>query len=276
MNFTNSRIDSSSSTDTHSVQTCIYCQREFRHQDLYAQHFITCQWFFKSRRNRDREIESFETLPSAQDMYRLMQHLALQVSSLQAEVVQLRQITHAKKRKMILEWLQSPSNPSVCCSLSFVDWIKQTPVSMEHLQHVFSVDLVEGMKMVISAHLAASSGSAIPIRAFHQKPGTLFVYHKPAMVDSITQEDSVLKWRIMTADDFDRWMDRLGTRFLQEFLKWQMENADTIRSSMEEKEKNLDNMRKINGLSKSHEERRRNELRKWLFTRLAVDFVQYE
>jgi len=240
---------------------------------LFAQHFITCQWFFKNRRDRDREIESFETIPNSQDMYHLIQHLALQVSSLQTEVAQLRQITIAKKRKMILDWLQSPSNPLMCPPLCLVDWIKQTPVLSEHLQTVFSVDLVEGMKMAISAHLAAS-GSSTPIRAFHQKPGTIFVYHKPHVMESTT--DTTVKWRIMTVDDFDRWMDRLGTRFLQEFLKWQMENAHTIRSSMEEKEKNLDNMRKINGLSKSHEERRRSELRKWLYTRLVVDFVQYE
>ena len=258
-----------------TVQTCIYCNREFRHHDLFAQHFITCQWFFKTRRERGREIESFETLPSAQETYHLIQHLALQVSSLQTEVAQLRQITMTKKRKMILDWLLNPSNRSMTPSLSLVDWIKETPVSNDHLMIVFQVDLIEGIKAAISAHFDAYRGRIVPICAFHQKPGTLFVYHKPYSSDP-ADADSVVKWRIMTADDFERWMDRLGTRFLQVFLKWQMDNAHIIRSSMDEKEKNLENMRKINGLSRAHEERRRSELRKWLFIKLAVDFVQYE
>jgi hypothetical protein len=163
-------------------------------------------------------------------------------------------------------------------SLSLVDWTKETPVSAQHLSVVFSVDLVEGMKTAISAHLDSYRGRVPPICAFHQKPGTLFVYHKPRSSDPAGHdvEDSVVKWRIMTADDFDRWMERLSNRFMQVFLEWQVQNSHIISSSMEEKEKNLENMRKINGLSRTHEERRRAELRKWLFTYVAKDFVQYE
>jgi hypothetical protein len=180
---------------------------------------------------------------------------------------------------MILDWLQSSSNRSIIPSLSLVDWTKETPVSAQHLSVVFSVDLVEGMKTAISAHLDSYRGRILPICAFHQKPGTVFVYHKPRLVDGSDDDntgDSTVKWRIMTADDFDRWMERLSNRFMQLFLEWQVQNSHIISSSMEEKEKNLDNMRKINGLSRAHEERRRGELRKWLFTYLAKDFVQYE
>jgi hypothetical protein len=98
------------------------------------------------------------------------------------------------------------------------------------------------------------------------------VYHKPRLADGSADdntEDSVVKWRIMTADDFDRWMERLSNRFMQVFLEWQVQNSHIISSSMED-------MRKINGLSRAHEERRRSELRKWLFTYVAKDFVQYE
>jgi len=279
MSYTNSFVDPVESNEaTSSIQTCVYCQREFRHKDLFAQHFITCQWFFKARRERHREIEAFEQLPTSQEMYHLMQHLALEVSTLRNEVAHLRQITTTKKRRMILDWLQSSSNRSIIPSLSLVDWTKETPVSAQHLSVVFSVDLVEGMKTAISAHIDAYRGRILPICAFHQKPGTLFVYHKPRSLDPVAHddEDSSIKWRIMTADDFDRWMERLSNRFMQVFLEWQMQHSQLISSSMEEKEKNLDNMRKINGLSRAHEERRRAELRKWLFTYLAKDFVQYE
>jgi hypothetical protein len=45
-------------------------------------------------------------------------------------------------------------------------------------------------------------------------------------------------------------------------------------SSDEEKDKNVDYMRKINGLGRAYEDRRRSELRKWLFCLLENDFKE--
>ena len=251
--------------------SCIYCNRLFHHRDLFDQHVITCEWFYKRRRDHTRELELYEPLPSPQESYRLIQHLALQVSKLQREVLHLRQVTITRKRKIIMDWLQSPSNPVP--AMSFLEWIKQIPVQLEHLQTVFRVDLIEGMKQSINAYLSTSINDLIPICAFRQKSGTIFIY-------SPTGEDSTsCKWHIMSGDEFDRWIDRFGNRFLQVFLQWQIDNSSIIRSTEEEKEKNIENMRRINGLSKSYEDRRRSELRKWLFSRLETDFarmVEYE
>ena len=53
-----------------------------------------------------------------------------------------------------------------------------------------------------------------------------------------------------------------------------MTNSALIHSCDEEKEKNVDYMRKINGLGRAYEDRRRGELRKWTFCLLERDFKE--
>ena len=79
---------------------------------------------------------------------------------------------------------------------------------------------------------------------------------------------------MMQTEQFDRWINRLAHRFLQVFIEWQMANSALIHSCDEEKEKNVDYMRKINGLGRAYEDRRRSELRKWIFCLLERDFKE--
>jgi hypothetical protein len=236
---------------------CKICDRSFRFKDLYDQHIPSCEFFSKCKKEHDRETELFENLPSFQDQYKLIQYLTLQVSKLQKDVDSLKDTMLIKKRRLIIDWLQGPLN--YIPTHSFVEWTKLIHVDQDHLQFVFANGLTEGIKLCIHSHLETFMNS--PIRAFSQKPGTLYVYVKDVASDTST-------WRISTGEDLDRWMDRLSHRFLQEFIKWQLENADLINSSESEKEKNLEYMQKINGVGKQSEDRRKSEIKKWLYNQL--------
>lgn len=240
-----------------NMNHCVTCDKSFRFKDLYDKHIITCEFFSKSKREHDREIESFEELPTSQDQYKLIQHLYLQVAKLQKEVERLNDTMLIKKRRLIIDWLNGPSN--YIPSHSFVEWTKSIQVDQDHLQYVFANGLTEGMKQCIHSHLDSNVNA--PVRAFTQKPGTLYLFVKD-------QEIDVSSWKMATSEDLDRWMDRLSHRFLQEFIKWQLENADLINSSETEKEKNLEYMQKINGVGKQSEDRRKSEIKKWLYVQL--------
>jgi len=74
-------------------------------------------------------------------------------------------------------------------------------------------------------------------------------------------------------------MNRVSHKLLQEFLRWQDVNEVHIRSNPTLKEKNLEYMQRINGISPGYEDKRRSECKKWLFDKLATDFthnVEYE
>ena len=66
---------------THNY--CDYCNRNFKFKDLYDQHTVTCEYFYKKKRDRDRETESFEQLPTQQELYKLVQNLQERISILE-------------------------------------------------------------------------------------------------------------------------------------------------------------------------------------------------
>ena len=248
---------------------CKYCSRHFRFKDLYDQHNVTCEFFYRKRRVRERENETHEALPTQQEQYKLIQYLALQVTRQQKEIDRLKGSVLQRKRKVILDWLRGSSAPIP--TLTFQEWIRTIPVTFDHLEPVFQGDLTDGMKQCLLGYLATVNG-VLPICAFNQKAGTIYIWSSSGSGE--TDPSSPPSWRLLDSEEFERWMNRLAHRFLQEYIKWQMANSEKIHSTEEEQEKNIQSMRKINGLGKAHEDRRRSDLRKWLYSALARDFLQ--
>ena len=234
---------------------CNNCNRQFRFKDLYDQHAITCDFLFKSRKEKDRETDAFERLPTPQEQFKLIQNLYLHISKLEKEVDSMRGQVIIRKRKEIIDFLQSKSNPVP--SFAFLEWSKTIIVSKEMLDTVFSKSLNDGIRMCISGFVSIESP---PIRAFSQKKGTIYVYEK---VESDSESEKSC-WRVLSIDEFDRWIDRIMHKFLQVFVAWQLENMKVLNSNEEQKDKNLEYMQKINGNGQT-DDRRKNELRKWFY-----------
>ena len=236
---------------------CINCNRQFRFKDLYDQHAITCDFLFKSRKEKDRETDAFERLPTPQEQFKLIQNLYLHISTLQKEVDSMRGQVIIRKRKEIIDFLQSKSNPIP--QMTFLEWSKTILVSKEMLETVFSKTLNDGIRLCISEFVLIDFP---PIRAFSQKKGTIYVYEKV----EVQGEDEVQKsvWRVLSIDEFDRWIDRIMHKFLQVFVAWQLDNMKHLNSNEEQKDRNLEYMQKINGNGQT-DDRRKNELRKWFY-----------
>jgi hypothetical protein len=249
---------------TDAGNHCKYCNRHFRFKDLHDQHIITCEYFYRSKRQRERDIDLLETVPTAQEQFKLIQHLTQKLAHVENELIKLKTMTVARKRKAILEWLNSASGPKP--EATFQTWYKATPVTFDHLQPLFDQDITEGMKHCLRDYCACRT-PPIPICAFAQKPGTIYVW------SAGDTPDSVVQWRMLDAVMYTKWIDRVAHRFLETFLKWQMENSHRIRATEEDKDRNISNMHKLNGLGHTYEDRRRSELRKWVFSTIAQDFV---
>jgi hypothetical protein len=242
---------------------CINCNRQFRFKDLYDQHAITCDFLFKSRKEKDRETDAFERLPSQQEQFKLIQNLYLQISKLQKEVDSMRGQVIIRKRKEIIDFLQSKSNPIP--QITFLEWSKTITVSKEMLDTVFSKSLNDGIRSCISAVLSLDCP---PIRAFTQKKGTIYVYEK------VEPDGESVKscWRVLSIDEFDRWIDRIMHKFLQVFVTWQLENMKLLNSNEDQKDKNLEYMQKINGNGQT-DDRRKNDLRKWFYETFKKEVI---
>ena len=253
----------------HGKLECKYCNRAFQFRDLYERHFYWCEFLWQGKRDRLREVESYEQIPNPTDQFHMMQTMLVKIAKLEKEVAQLRSSSLGRKRVAILQFLEK--SPQFRPLISFQEWTREIPVSFEDLDSVFTVDLVEGMKHSIT-RLLLSSAVCLPICAFQQKKDTLYIY---SQVTNVETGEKINKWMILSPDEWDRWMNRFAHRFLQEFIRWQHIHSEKIHSSEQDKEKHVEYMRKINGLGKAYEDRRRSEFRKWLYTQFAKD-IQIE
>ncbi len=249
---------------------CIYCDRGFKFKDLYDQHVITCEYFYRSKRSKERDLDIIENLPSPQEQFKLIQYLALQVSQLQKEVDSLKGSTNIRKRKVILEWLHSTANPTPL--IGFSEWSTSIYISDDHLTGVFALGLNKGMKASISSYLENSP--IPPIRAFTQKQGTIYIYDKCESIysDVVIPEN---RWRILSIAEFDQWIDLIMHRFLQAFVRWQLIHMDLSKSTDSDKDKYLDYMQKINGNGQT-DDRRKSDMRKWFFGKLEQKIKEIE
>jgi hypothetical protein len=165
--------------------------------------------------------------------------------------------TIVKKRRLIKDWLNS--NENYIPLRNFTQWSKSIPLNQDHLNVVFQEDLMAAIKNCIQEYIELSENP--PIRAFLQKQNTIYIMNSSDPASDKTD------WIILSCEQFDQWIDRIIHMFLQKFVQWQHLNMTKIQASELEKDKNVEYMTKINGF----EDRKRSELRKWLFSTVAKD-----
>lgn len=247
---------------------CKYCREFFEFKDGFDSHVQMCAFYHGPKFERERKLDSCKKIPSSENQHILVQYLFNKVEKLEKDVLRLKGLSVTRKRRVILEWLQRPDYPKP--SLPFHEWSKTIPVSYEHLKCVFDGDITDGMKRSLTDFFSYSG--PFPICCFTQKAGTIYIW-------TTNEENEESHWTIMSPRDFTRFVNRLSHSFLATFLNWQRENSRIIRSSEENKERNILYMRKINGLGVHYEERRQSELKKWLFQHIARNFehdIEYD
>jgi len=247
---------------------CKYCREFFEFKEGYESHLQMCAFYNGPKFEKERNLDSVKKLPSPQSQHLLVQYLFNKVEKLEKDVLRLKGMSVTRKRRVILEWLQRPDRPKP--NLPFHEWSKTIAISYDHLNEVFEGDITDGMKRTLTDVFSYSG--PFPICSFTQKAATIYIWNT-------TEEDDDPRWMIMTQRDFARFISRLSHSILVTFLKWQQDNAHMIRSNELNKERNIQYMRKINGLGQRHEERRQTELKQWIFKHIARDFehdIEYD
>ena len=151
---------------------CKYCNKYFHFKDLYDQHEITCEFMFRTRRQKDREDDYIEKLPSAQEQFKLIQYLTLKVNRLETDIARLKINAGTRKRRLVLDLLNNPTNPKP--SLLFENWYKQTNVTYIDLDSVFNGDITNGMMSTLQRQI--SQNRNLPICSFKQKANSIYIW----------------------------------------------------------------------------------------------------
>ena len=228
------------------VNRCSFCERNFHFKELYDRHVPTCEFFYKSQRERQRDSEAIDALPLPADVFQLVKHVLYEQQELKEKVRKLELQLGRVKKHQLLQHTPAPIH-------LFNDWIKLFDVTMDHLKQVFETDLYEGMKKCIEDRIKTEKIEDIPLRISPERPNTLYIWSA-----------DVNKWIICDIESFMYLLDKLADSFLRVYCHWEDENMRLLDSTPENKDKHVLYLMKITGAGMLHKERRRMELRSWL------------
>jgi hypothetical protein len=248
--------------------TCKYCYRNYKKKENYDKHIVCCEFFYRSQREHDNEMDSYESIPSQRELYNLVRELAFECGKLRQEVAKLKNTSTTQTRKLISDVLKQPNNIP---SITFIDWAKQFVIERQHLDVVFENDLTQGIKECIKTMASKLEPNHLPLRSFAQKQNTIYVYKNENGKNS--------QWYTMSNDDLDKFISAISYKFLQEYMKYQATLSDKLKIDNEEKEKQMVYMMKING--KGSDDRRKNDIKKMLYNKFqqtiknatTIDFI---
>ena len=272
---------------------CKYCEKSFVFKDIYEQHLLTCNFFHKKQKNQDRQKDlKNENIPSTQDLYKLIQFLALKCDKLEKDVQKMKKLSNTKCKNDLLHLLHL-NTPSA----SFKEWLTSLQITKLELEEVFQFNLTQGIKYLLECQLKKEMLN-FPLCAFKQKPNTLFVYVgndppttpstttpptstttiKPTkkketqLFKNIVSSNHQKKWMIMPNEQFEMMINKIIHKFIIEFSSWQEKNEHTFKEN--EKDKYFNYMLKIHNM-KVNETQQKNEIKKWLIAKLEKNSLSF-
>lgn len=231
---------------------CLFCDKHFNFKDIYEKHRVTCEYFFQNRRQRHRQIESIEKLPSHEELFGLVQSLALQCKTLSDKVLSLESSKSYHIRKSVLCFLQNQPRPSE----KFEVWIKNFLITEIHLNEIFEYNLTNGIKRCITDRINDEGLKKIPIRGFSEKVNMLYIY----------DGNSESGWSICSKESFCNMIDEVNNAVIRCFCRWQTEQDEI------DYEKQISCSIKVNG-SKINKEKQYIDIKGHLYTLIKKQLV---
>ena len=209
---------------------CGHCALHFKTRARFRAHESTCL-SLKQIRTRATFDEPGATISmiSMNDLLSLVQQLAVRLETAEHEVSVLKQQHQRQERHKtqihrdnLMQWLNDPTVAKA--DQAFSDWLPAIPpLSRDHLALVFRHGFMDGMCAIIAS--IQDQGSLLPLCAYDEVPGTLFVYDQHQHQPEGTPE-KVLAWRPITHAEFERFINRMQKLLMNEFVCWQQENKE--------------------------------------------------
>ena len=152
--------------------------------------------------------------------------------------------------------------------MSYDEWCRSLHISPDQLNDIFEGDMISGIKTVLEPYLTAENIHRLPIRAFHQKQNTLYIYNGPSH-----SNDEKGGWKLAPNNVLEKIIYPLERQFLQAFVIWQKANQEKISLSEKLKDQEIEYMIKLCG-SKNTIDKTSIILKKWLIGKIEEEFVQ--
>ena len=242
------------------IHRCQYCSREFLRKSTYDRHVISCEILSKTPNERHLEDINRDDVPSVKQIYYVLLEIAERQLKIEKKLEIVDKWVENKKRKLsIISWLNDNLKPK----FTFLEFLDKMCINRSHLELIFQHNHINGKIYILQEFLPLNKEDLIPIKSFDQKENALFIYNK--------------EWQLMTPELFDKLLNSLQKKIMDEFVNYQNENMDKMRDENFTIEY-IKNVQKVMGSKDSKEKitsRIRRELYKYLKMNLR-NIVQVE
>jgi len=242
---------------------CSFCGKTFRQKFNYDRHILPCEFFSKSKKEQDFDIDNNYPLPTQREMFSLMQHMVLRIDKLEKDNNQLRHLNRRRKIK-VLDYLNGDSieNPIY----SFTDWVRNVilPDVKNHLETVFEKDLLTGMTELLVQNIN-NKEKMVPIASFQCDKNIYYIY-------DLEGEFNSLQWFKLDSHEMDQYLCRMTKQFIYDFNNiWHRENEEKIRNNEDWEEKSVHYYTKILGGTRMKDQTLYRKIREFVYQATKLD-----
>jgi len=228
----------------NQLYKCRFCVKSYKEKFNYDRHVSVCKYLSQPEKVQLSDLDiSQEQIPGNFELFQLVKHLSFRLDKLEKENQMLRQ--RQNKKKNVLEWLNNGTEekPIITFERWLVDEIQ--PGISALLDTVFKKDLVSGVSSLFQNYFENNRNNKYPICCFTDKQTTFYVYDKV---------DSDIKWKPITKDILDKYIEHICHQFVIVFLKeWCEPNQELIATKEKYKEMYAEYYQKILGGTTSKE-----------------------
>ena len=145
----------------------------------------------------------------------VLQQVLVQLSKHNENIVKMQKEIAYLKQKYKLSIVKHLNSMDIKPALTLKMWIRNLPIKQRDLEFVFTNNLKDGILQVFQCEFDAVAilHSFIPLKAFIQKPKTLYAYN----------DENV--WEVLDIATFKKLCISIGSRFLDLYLQWQKHNS---------------------------------------------------
>lgn len=240
---------------------CHHCSKHYKIKKAYDRHILICGVISKTTKERKRENEEYENIPSMKEMYEMIQILIVKNDNLEKQVNKMSKWINNKKKVNVIEWLNENNIPPI----NFNQWLETIEITSEYMEFVFDHNFVEGINLT-ARELVNKDLETLPMKSFEQKEGVLYIYNG---IEN--------KWEIINSSQFDTLFIKITKGLLGQLKLWQDKNRQRLYQHGFT-EKYIENVKKITGGDLSKEQQN-NKLKMAFYNALKVNIkniVQYE
>jgi hypothetical protein len=194
------------------VNCCVNCGKGYKSRTGLDRHLVLCELVHKIKSGKKFIEETEPEIPSPKVMYQMILQLAEKYHNLEEKTTEMNKWVVKKKKKMdVVVWL----NDSVKPDYEFDGITDRFIICDADVEFMMENCLHETIYRVL---IRVLSDAVVPIFAFNQKSGILYMYEKE-------------QWTELPADRLTRLLNICQRKISKAMLDWKKKHKEEINSS---------------------------------------------